>query len=305
MTVGVCPSCGSGNTKDLGEVPSSNTFAGRAVPPMPARLGACRDCHLGFKSPQPSRARLAQLYGAGSDSAWLVEEQPRPDWRTAARLVGELGASTVLDVGCFDGAFFDAVDGSIAKFGVEINPEASARARARGVDVVAADLNDLSTLGHDFDCVVAFDVIEHIHDPAAFLAELGRVVKPGGHVILATGNFFSFTQRLMRSHYLYSWYQEHIAFVSPRWMRLHGPRLGFEVVRISRFSHHPSGVAGFLVGMVKNGVYRLAPRLFERVRARVRDDDAEQAPVSASAPPAWLSARDHFLVLLEKSGSTH
>lgn len=305
MTVGNCPGCGSGNTKDLGEVPSSSTFAGRAVPPMPARLGVCRDCHLGFKSPQPSLARLAQLYAAGSDSAWLVEEEPRPDWRAAAQLVGELGSSTVLDVGCFDGAFFDQVDVSVGRFGVEINPDAAARARGRGVDVVAADLNDLAKLGREFDCVVAFDVIEHVHDPAAFLAELGRVAKTGGHVILATGNFFAPTQRLMGSRYLYSWYQEHIAFVSPRWMQMHAPRLGFNVVRVTRFSHHPRGVRGFLVGSVKNAVYRLAPGLLERLRARFRDGEPGAAVGIATGPPAWLSARDHFIVLLEKSGSTH
>lgn len=301
MKVGACPSCGSSDTRDLGPIPRSESFAGQVVPPMPARLALCRACHLGFKSPQPSRERLAELYAAGSESAWVIEDQARPDWREAARLVQETGAATVLDVGCFDGAFFDLVDDSVGKFGIEINPEAAARAQARGVEIVAADLHELAMLATEFDCAVAFDVIEHLHDPAEFLAVLQRIVKPGGHVIFATGNFSAPTQRLMGSRYLYSWYQEHIAFVSPRWTLTHAPRLGFEVVRITRFSHHGKGAPAFLVGLGKNTVYRVAPRLLARVRRRLRDTQDGPAAGSVLPPPAWLSARDHFLVLLRKS----
>ena len=305
MMVVDCPGCGGSDTRDLGEVPIADLFAGRAVPPMPARLKRCRQCHLGFKSPQPSRAQLAELYAAGSDSAWSIDQQPRPDWRMAARIVGELGSATVLDVGCFDGAFFDHLNDSVTKFGIEINPDAAARARGRGVEVVAADLNDLAALGREFDCVVAFDIIEHVHDPAAFLAELRKVVRPEGHVMVATGNFDALTQRLMTSRYLYTWFQEHIAFVSPRWMRLHAPRLGFGVVSVTRFTHYPRGIRGFLVGLAKNAVYRLAPGLFERVRSQLRDDEVGQNAAAAVGPPAWLSARDHFLVVLKKSDATH
>ena len=37
-----------------------------------------------------------------------------------------------------------------------------------------------------FDCVIAGEVIEHVEDPAAFVAELVRVCAPGGHITLST-----------------------------------------------------------------------------------------------------------------------
>lgn len=299
MNVGTCPGCRGSDTKDLGEIPHNDLFAGRQVEPMPARLAVCRHCHLGFRSPQPSREKLAELYAAGSESAWQIEDQPRPDWRRAAELVSEIAASTVLDVGCFDGSFFDLVDPDVTRLGIEINPEASQRARQRGVTILARDLHELRSIGTTVDCAVAFDVIEHVHDPADFLSELLHVVGPGGHVIIATGDFTSPEQRMMRSKYLYSWYQEHIAFVSPRWIRAHAAGLGVEIVELERFSHHPHGARGFLSGLAKNAAYRLAPDLVNRGR---RSPLADGETLPSVAPPAWVSAKDHFLVLLRKSG---
>ncbi len=39
-----------------------------------------------------------------------------------------------------------------------------------------------------FDCVVSFQVIEHIHDDFAFLDEVVRVLRPGGRFIVTTPN---------------------------------------------------------------------------------------------------------------------
>jgi SAM-dependent methyltransferase len=44
-----------------------------------------------------------------------------------------------------------------------------------------------------FDLVVAFEIIEHLDDPQAFLAELRRVLDPGGTLILSTPNRLYYT----------------------------------------------------------------------------------------------------------------
>ncbi len=46
------------------------------------------------------------------------------------------------------------------------------------------DENDLSS--RKFDCVVSADVIEHLLDPDRLVAFAGRIVKPGGVIILST-----------------------------------------------------------------------------------------------------------------------
>jgi SAM-dependent methyltransferase len=297
-----CPGCGSGAVRLKGAIPDNQMFAGRAVAPMPAELAVCRSCHLGFRSPQPARAELAALYGAGSESAWSADEQVRRDWQLAAEWVNRVGASSVLDVGCFDGGFLELLPGTISKAGVEINAAAAQRASERGIEIVAADLHDLATVTEKFDFVSAFDVIEHVHDPSAFLAALSEVVAPGGHVVFSTGNLDAPTWRAMGSRYLYSWFLEHIAFVSPHWVRRQAPRLGFDVVSIDRFSHTSDVRLGFLAGMLKNGAYKMSPRLLDAVRAKTRASQSEGEPVVPAAPPAWTSARDHILVVLRNGG---
>jgi SAM-dependent methyltransferase len=273
-------------------------FAGKEVGLMPAELAVCRTCHLGFRTPQPQLDDLGALYESGSESAWSIEELDRADWTMAAGWVDRLGATSVLDVGCFDGGFLGLLPDSIKKAGVEINPAAARRAAGRGVEIVAKDLNDLADFTEKFDLVSAFDVIEHVHDPSGFLAVLANVVTPGGYVILATGDLEAPTARLMGSRHLYSWYLEHISFVSPRWTRRAAPRLGFDIVSIEHFSHTSEVRLGFLTGMLKNGVYRISPRLMDKVRAAVRP--SQEMSALPTPPPAWTSAKDHMLVVLRR-----
>jgi SAM-dependent methyltransferase len=51
---------------------------------------------------------------------------------------------------------------------------------------LAADAFHLPFRDGAFDCIVASEIIEHVVDPAAFVHELLRVVKPGGSLIITT-----------------------------------------------------------------------------------------------------------------------
>lgn len=299
MTTAVCPSCGSSQVRILGDIPASTVFAGVVVGTMPARLGICRECHLGFRDPQPSRERLGQMYAAGSDSAWDEHVKVRRDWAMVRDLVVDIGARSVLDVGCFDGGFLKLLPEGIERVGVEIHPGAVARAGEHGVRVVCEDLYKLPEVGEQYDCVVAFDVIEHVHDPRDFLATLASVVRPGGHLVFVTGDLDAPTWRVMGSRYLYSWFQEHIAFVSPRWVRAQAPRMGLEVVETTRFTHRVGGWSGFLIGLAKNLAYRIAPGLVLTKRAKALESKGID-PSMWMGPPAWTSARDHFVAVLRK-----
>ena len=298
MSAPRCPGCGSDDVRVKGPIPDNRMFAGNDVGLMPAALAVCRQCHLGFRSPQPRLDELGALYESGSESAWSTDELERVDWVLSAAWVHRLGATSVLDVGCFDGGFLELLPGSVKKAGVEINTAAARRAAGRGVEIVARDLNDLAELSEPYDLVSAFDVIEHVHDPSGLLAALGNVVTPGGHVIFATGDLDAPTARVMGSRHLYSWFLEHISFVSPRWVRRAAPPLGFDIVSIEHFSHSSGVRFGFLAGMLKNGAYRMSPRLLDTVRAKARPSQ-ETSPVPTS-PPAWTSARDHILVVLRR-----
>jgi SAM-dependent methyltransferase len=60
---------------------------------------------------------------------------------------------------------------------------ATVHSAARAADIVA-DLHDLPVAEHSFDFVLCTEVLEHVADPGRVLAELHRVLRPGGGLLL-------------------------------------------------------------------------------------------------------------------------
>ena len=79
----------------------------------------------------------------------------------------------------------DALPGR-ARFGVDYNPGAAARAAAKsGARVAAADVNALPFAGGAFGVAISIDVLCHrLVTPERALAELHRVLAPGGTLVL-------------------------------------------------------------------------------------------------------------------------
>ncbi len=125
-------------------------------------------------------------------------------------LCGPVGR--VLDFGCASGAYLRRLADRAAELhGVDLDPQrVSTAATLPGVTA--------RTVGPDgpvpypdgfFDTVVILEVIEHVPDERRLLAELARVLKPGGRLLLTTphkgwltfldpGNFKCLTPRLHR-----------------------------------------------------------------------------------------------------------
>lgn len=100
------------------------------------------------------------------------------------------GFARVLDAGCGTGRFTEHLANRFrAVVGLDLDPDmlamAAERVRARLVegDAVALPFGD-----GRFDLAVAVTVCEFTADPAAVIAELARVVRPGGRVVVGSLN---------------------------------------------------------------------------------------------------------------------
>ena len=106
---------------------------------------------------------------------------------------------TVLDAACGSG-YGAAILGETAKkvCGVDIAGEAVGYARqhyeSQKVFFTQADCLTLPFASAQFSLVVAFEIIEHLTDPEAFLRELGRVLQPSGVLLLSTPNRLYYTE---------------------------------------------------------------------------------------------------------------
>ena len=118
------------------------------------------------------------------------------------KLLGLLGTERpgrLLDVGCAGGELgaLLATRGWRVQ-GAEAEHALVETARARGVEARAVDLDKASLPWSDaaFDVVVAAEVIEHVIDTDHLLAEIARVLRPGGALVVTTPNLASLENRL-------------------------------------------------------------------------------------------------------------
>jgi SAM-dependent methyltransferase len=115
------------------------------------------------------------------DSLWHDAEIVRPErfntWPLAQMLVG----APALEVGpglrprlSFAGTVF-----------VEPSRPAVERLRASGARALVGDVRHLPFRAASFAAVGAFDIVEHLEDDDAVFAELSRVLRPGGCLVLS------------------------------------------------------------------------------------------------------------------------
>ena len=111
------------------------------------------------------------------------------EYEEALKFLGD--CHSLLDVGCGTGTFLHRCVGREA-LGVDINPDNVAYCRGKGLDAVEGDALALDFPNDSFDGVHCSHVLQVFEsaDGVRMIKELGRVVKPGGTIVLTTLNQF-------------------------------------------------------------------------------------------------------------------
>jgi SAM-dependent methyltransferase len=87
-----------------------------------------------------------------------------------------------------------------------------------------------------FDAVSLFEVVEHLRSPLELLKECRRILRPGGVMLISTGNASSWTARTMKARWDYFQTQKdagHISFFNPRSIGLLAEHAGFEAATVT------------------------------------------------------------------------
>jgi 2-polyprenyl-3-methyl-5-hydroxy-6-metoxy-1,4-benzoquinol methylase len=245
-------------------------------------LHTCVNCGLAF---YPAGLRgNAKLYEALSKYDYYYQADK---WEFSEALKDISGCKSLLEIGCGRGAFLLRVreaNSSIRVVGLETNPTALAVARQSGLDIHPALIEEFC-IAHqgEFDCICAFQVLEHVERPDRFLKCALQCLRPGGLLIVATPNSQSFTRYAVNNfgdmppHHLTQWNADVMSHVVTR-LGVKLERVEFEPVaeyhkewyRDVRVITFLSGVIGWKLQRIELGLgYRLLVSLSHRLQKLV------------------------------------
>lgn len=181
------------------------------------------------------------------DQRWFLRDRPRP-------------GGALLDVGCGTGYFLAAA--RLAGYrvsGLDLSrPQLELARRLFGLtDLYATTLAEYarSRAAGSLDVVTAFQVMEHVADPIAFIRDACKLLAPGGYLAVGVPNWHVW--RIFRE------WLDHPPHHLTRWSRTSLKKAlalgGFEVVRLRE---HRSAYSFFLrylrAGLLRSAMQRLS-----------------------------------------------
>jgi SAM-dependent methyltransferase len=171
-----------------------------------------------------------------------------------AQLVGR--GERVLDLGCRYGALTRAYIEGNDVVGVDVDREALAEAATLGIETAWADVDEpLPFADASFGVVVAGELLEHIRSPERLVAEVRRLLRPGGRFVGSVPNAFRLRNRMRfvagrppeddPTHLhmftpdavrglLVGFEDVELTFISSRFLRLHPRLFGNDIVFTGR-----------------------------------------------------------------------
>jgi 2-polyprenyl-3-methyl-5-hydroxy-6-metoxy-1,4-benzoquinol methylase len=309
-----CPICDATDSEPRFRVPFPNQhhslrqgFTLDENPGVPFwTIDRCNNCGLEYAKPRPTKAEIHSFYKSQFEpNEWekevYLDRERTAAFRDLAQGITALngGPGRVLEIGSAGGWFLKAAQELGWQVnGVEASPKFSKFCIEHNkIPVVEGTSEDVPTEFYgQFDIVAMFDVLEHLQDPLSELKRLHRLVKPGGHIIIATCDIGSACART----YGVNWRQivvSHTIYWTKKSMRLAMAKAGFSEVTFSepRYWHPQPAIE-------MNNKIREVCKLLSRVILFNTYVPLSKLPVIRQAPSVMTAGKLTHDRLLQKIG---
>jgi 2-polyprenyl-3-methyl-5-hydroxy-6-metoxy-1,4-benzoquinol methylase len=208
----------------------------------------CDECGFDVTTPHPEAEEMAAYYptgyyGAAEDRRFphFVETLQNALYTFRVReieAVANSGPGRVLDVGCGRGVLLEEFRRRGWEVqGTELSEQAASYARQTlKIPVEIGSLETLRFPANHFDAVTLWHVLEHVGNPRSLLAEINRILKPDGVLLVAVPNFGSFEARTAKDKWFHLDVPRHVTHFSEDTLEDALNEMGFEVRHKSGFA---------------------------------------------------------------------
>ena len=103
----------------------------------------------------------------------------------------------IIDIGCGHGSVsHELIKKGFEVYGLEINDEALEKLKSKGFKTIKKDITQPLEINDKFGLVLLLDVLEHVLDPFALLAEAKDITAEDGYIIISVPLYFDLLDRL-------------------------------------------------------------------------------------------------------------
>ncbi|RYD77803.1 MAG: class I SAM-dependent methyltransferase [Sphingobacteriales bacterium] len=279
-----CPVCGQKNIADKFVV-KDYTVSGEEY-----MLQQCRDCSFVFTQDIPSQDEIGPYYASqnyishsNTQKGFINNIYHRVRKITLAskrKLIEDktgISKGNHLDVGCGTGAFLNEMKNAGWKItGLELDETARKNAQEL-FNINPQPSHELFSLpAESYDAITMWHVLEHVHQLHEYVAQLKKLLKPGGKLFIAVPNYTSSDA----AHYQRFWaaydVPRHLYHFSPASMRvlmekhalqvLQTKPMWFDSFYVSMLSEQYKNGKGNIIGAFFTGLLSNAKALFNKER---------------------------------------
>ncbi|EFQ82058.1 methyltransferase domain protein [Aeromicrobium marinum DSM 15272] len=208
------------------------------------RLGQCPDCDLlsidDIPAPERRMTEMEAGHYAGSQEIVGASKQSASERILADRFRGyvdlarrHVDGGAWLDIGCGAGLLMGlAQEAGYTAEGIELSADRLATARRlTGAPVHGVPVEDVGYPDASFDVISMINVFSHLISPTQTFTELARILRPGGVVVMVTGEMTAGVEQGDMLHWSLG---DHLYFLGDRTMDRYAAKIGLEVVHHSR-----------------------------------------------------------------------
>jgi SAM-dependent methyltransferase len=161
----------------------------------------CRGCGLVYLNPRPAMAELDRIYPpdyhafdfSADRYGFVYKVRQRLEAKRVLKACKGLpDHARILDVGCGDGFHLDLLQkfgkSSWRLEGIDMSDRAVEMGKLRGLEIHQGTVQSMTIPEGTYDLAFMIATIEHVDQPLEVLQAVGRMLKPGGTVVMVTDN---------------------------------------------------------------------------------------------------------------------